>query len=279
MASNLLITLVLCICCLPAAIISTQAAVDAILGQARARGGPILVVSDYNGVLVEKVKGRETSPRYMEYVRSNVLSPLTRTQHTVYVASSKPASQLQTLLGDVPRLGLSAEHDMMNKAPDSHQFSPTIIGSRTWQERFSRMRIPNDWKVKGEHQFSKIIQFPEGYDRNRARGFLAAELNRVGAREFEAVLDQDKNQVMLAHKGRGKGKVVEGQLQTGRFRYGISFGDKAADVGMHQAMQQRGFAGVIVGPRLGHQAASMGLFHLEGPDEVHAVLQGLAQIR
>jgi hypothetical protein len=30
---------------------------------------------------------------------------------------------------------------------------------------------------------------------------------------------------------------------------------------------------------LGPQAASMGLYHLDGPEEVHAVLQGLARIR
>ncbi|KAH9467322.1 hypothetical protein MJO28_000106 [Puccinia striiformis f. sp. tritici] len=279
MVSKLLITLVLCIC-FPAAIIGSPGAVEAILGEARLRGGRVLVASDFNGVLVKKAKGVGPDPAYMEYVRSDVLSPLTQTKHTVYVASSKTAPQLQALLGNVPRLGISAEHNMITKAPDSREFYYTTIKSSAWQAKFSKMKIPEGWKVKGDHQFSKIIEFPEGYGRGRAQADLQRELNRVGAVDFEAALDESKNQVMLAHKGRGKGNLVERLLndKKNRFGYGISFGDKAADVGMHEAMKQKGFAGVIVGPRLQQEAERLGYFHLEGPEEVHAVLQGLARI-
>ncbi|WAQ89820.1 hypothetical protein PtA15_11A511 [Puccinia triticina] len=283
MVSKLLVTFVLCIC-LPAAIIGSPQDVAKIISTAQERvrltKRPILVVSDYNGVLVKKVKNEETPQKDMEFLRNEVLSPLTGAGHTVYVASSKPAPKLQELLGGVPQLGLSAEHNMMVKYPGSGRFHPTTIESRTWETKLSQIKIPDGdgWKKKGEHQFSTIIEFPPSYGGDRAQAYLKNELRKVGATDYEAVLDKSKPQVMLAHTKRGKGDVVIQELTNHEFAHGVSFGDKVADEGMHKAMRAAGFHGVVVGgsPK---EAQDNGFLHLSGPEEVHEVLRGLAQIR
>lgn len=278
MFSKLSITLVLYVC-LPVAINCSPAAIEKIAYLAEQKGGPLLIVSDFNGVLVNKVKGgAKITPQQMRPFLEEVAAPHINRGNTFYVASSKPATELQALLGSVEGLGLSAEHGMEIRPPDSQEFKLTTeLSSQQSEaifEKLERKLPPEFTKKDASHRFSRSYQYVEGFN------ILAFQksLKKALPKNFEVVLDLEKNQIMVASKERGKHKVVEQLLSSKKFGFGISLGDKPADFGMHQAMLDNEFAGIIVGPRYASTAREMGLFHLEGPEEVKILLRRLLYI-
>ncbi|MBW0477280.1 hypothetical protein O181_016995 [Austropuccinia psidii MF-1] len=249
-----------------------------------------LIVTDFNGVLYSKVAKKRADYASTSEIRKNLLGLTQNKQNHVYVASSKKSEYLGALLGDVPNLGLAAEHSLAIKGRDASHFTyrvhPQAAAAALANIQEEIENTGNFWLAK-EFAFSTNY----GYDSGDTQvPVVIAELQKRLSSDdkFKAnnvafnIEDDTTNptapqiKVMLAIKG--KAYVVGEALKHYSYAFGLSLGDKPADEGMHEMMTKYGFLSVYVSADTNAQKKTAANYILRNPDEVAVLLRELAKL-
>lgn len=219
-------------------------------------------------------------------------------QATVFVTSSKPASQLVDLFGSEPKIGLSAEHSMKIRIPGGEDFvtlphddmrASAYFASALLPQITEKVTSPKLVPKDTKHEFSRIFS-----SKKRLSPKDAADLEAI-VKEFESEngsehylqtslidkVDTDgkrKQQLTVTSTLRGKHKLSEVLMRSRRWTMGIAVGDKDADAEMLSQMASAGFIAVLVGER-SSAAERADFFHLDGPDDVWYLIGVLTAVR